>query len=228
MARILVFNGSPKGERSDTMHITRAFLRGMEQAASQQIEEIRVIEKHIEYCTGCFTCMRNGGTCIHRDDMQAILEKILQSDILLFSFPLYCYGMPAPLKALIERTLPLSSMAMRKVEDRYEHVEQEDFSHLKYVMLSGCGFPGRENNFEPAVLQFQRMFGKDSTILTVAESPLFNVPSAECVTHPYLKLVEQAGEAYARTGEIPAALHRALAVPMIPENMYVKIANGEK
>lgn len=77
MARILVFNGSPKGERSDTMHITRAFLRGMEQAASQQIEEIRVIEKHIEYCTGCFTCMRNGGTCIHRDDMQAILEKIL-------------------------------------------------------------------------------------------------------------------------------------------------------
>ena len=187
-----------------------------------------MIEKHIEYCTGCFTCMRNGGTCIHRDDMQAILEKILQSDILLFSFPLYCYGMPAPLKALIERTLPLSSMAMRKVEDRYEHVEQADFSHLKYVMLSGCGFPGRENNFEPAVLQFQRMFGKDSTILTVAESPLFNVPSAECVTHPYLKLVEQAGEAYARTGEIPAALHRALAVPMIPENMYVKIANGEK
>ena len=212
MARILVFNGSPKGERSDTMHITRAFLRGMEQAASQQIEEIRVIEKHIEYCTGCFTCMRNGGTCIHRDDMQAILEKILQSDILLFSFPLYCYGMPAPLKALIERTLPLSSMAMRKVEDRYEHVEQADFSHLKYVMLSGCGFPGRENNFEPAVLQFQ----------------LFNVPSAECVTHPYLKLVEQAGEAYARTGEIPAALRQALAVPMIPENMYVKIANGEK
>ena len=64
MARILVFNGSPKGERSDTMHITRAFLRGMEQAASQQIEEIRVIEKHIAYCTGCFACMRNGGTCI--------------------------------------------------------------------------------------------------------------------------------------------------------------------
>ena len=58
MARILVFNGSPKGKRSDTMHITRAFLRGMEQAAPQQIEEIRVIEKHIEYCTGCFTCAR--------------------------------------------------------------------------------------------------------------------------------------------------------------------------
>ena len=39
MARILVFNGSPKGKRSDTMHITRAFLRGMEQAAPQQKKE---------------------------------------------------------------------------------------------------------------------------------------------------------------------------------------------
>ena len=30
--------------------------------------------------------MRNGGTCIHNDDMKAILEEILDSDLLLFSF----------------------------------------------------------------------------------------------------------------------------------------------
>ena len=50
--------------------------------------------------------------------MRVILEQILASDLLLFSFPLYCYGMPAMLKNLIDRTLPLSSIAMQKALDR--------------------------------------------------------------------------------------------------------------
>ena len=117
--KILVLNGSPKRDKSDTMHITRTFLNGMKEAAPQDFHIIHTIDQHIEFCTGCFSCMRNGGSCIHNDDMKAILEEILNSDLLLFSFPLYCYGMPASLKALMDRTLPLSNMAMQKVGDRY-------------------------------------------------------------------------------------------------------------
>ena len=139
--KILVLNGSPKRDKSDTMHITRAFLDGMNEVAENDVHTINVIDKHIEYCTGCFACMRNGGDCVHHDDMREILEEILDSDLLIWSYPLYCYGMPAPLKALLDRTLPLSSMAMQKVGDRYEHVGQADFSHLKYVMICGSPFP---------------------------------------------------------------------------------------
>ena len=96
--KTLVLNGSPKRDKSDTMHITRAFLEGMRDAAPQEIHVIDVIDRHIEYCTGCFACKRNGGTCVHDDDMREILEEILESDLLLFSFGLYCYGMPAPLR----------------------------------------------------------------------------------------------------------------------------------
>ena len=112
--KILVLNGSPKRDQSDTMHITRAFLEGMKEAAPQDIHIIHTIDRHIQYCTGCFSCMRNGGTCIHDDDMKEILREILESDLLIMSFPLYCYGMPASLKAFLDRTLPLSSMAMQK------------------------------------------------------------------------------------------------------------------
>ena len=110
--KILVLNGSPKGAKSDVMHITRAFLDGINEEKQHDIHVINIIYKHIEYCTGCFACMHHGGTCIHDDDMKEMLEEILESDLLILSFPLYCYGMPAPLKAFMDRTLPLSSMAM--------------------------------------------------------------------------------------------------------------------
>ena len=225
--KILVLNGSPKRENSDTMHITRAFLDGMNDVAPQDITTIHVIDKHIEYCTGCFTCKRNGGSCVHDDDMRSILEAILDSDLILFSFPLHSYGMPAPLKALLDRMLPLTSMAMRKSGDRYVHVGQADFSRLRFLMICGCGFPNSQHNFEPAVAQFKLCFPSRHTIMTIPESPMFNAPQAAIVTEPRLALVRQAGRQYAEAGVIEAALFDEICSPMIPEETYAAIVNGE-
>ena len=225
--KILVLNGSPKREKSDTMHITRAFLDGMNDVAPQDITTIHVIDRHIEYCTGCFMCKQNGGICFHDDDMRPILEAILDSDLLLFSFPLHSYGMPAPLKALLDRTLPLTSMAMRKSGDRYVHVGQADFSRLHFLMICGCGFPNSQHNFEPAVAQFKLCFPSRHTIMTIPESPMFNAPQAAIVTEPRLALVRQAGKQYAETSVIETALLEEISSPMIPEETYAAIVNGE-
>ncbi|MCR5611320.1 MAG: flavodoxin family protein [Clostridiales bacterium] len=224
--RILVLNGSPKRDKSDVMHVTSAFLEGMKEAGTQEIEIINVIDRHIEYCTGCFSCMHNGGTCFIEDDMKEVLEKILESDLLLLSFPLYCYGMPAPLKAVIDRVLPLSSMAMTKVGDRYDHVAQADFSRLSYLMISGCGFPNSRHNFEPAVEQFKLMFPVEHTCITVPESPMFSAPEAAPVTEPRLQLVKEAGRQYAAARTIDEALMEAICSPMIPEEVYASIVNS--
>ncbi len=225
--KILVLNGSPKKEKSDVMHVTRSFLEGMEEVEKQNVKIIHVIDKHIEYCRGCFACKRNGGKCVYNDDMKDVLEKILESDLLLFSFPLYCYGMPAPLKALIDRTLPLSSMTMQKIGERYEHIAQADFAHLKYVMICGCGFPNSKHNFEPATEQFKLCFPNNHTIITVPESPMFNEPMAESVTKPKLKLIKEAGRKYAESGTLDDELLRQICLPMIPDEVYAKIVNGE-
>lgn len=224
--KILIFNGSPKKDRSDTMHLTRAFADGMNEHEANEIRTVTVADKHIEFGTGCFTCKKNGGTCIHDDDMTEILEEILASDLLIFSFPLYCYGMPAKLKALIDRTLPLSSMAMKKVDGRYEHPAQRDYSHLKYLMICGCGFPNSENNFEAMKLQFKMMFPRSSTIITVSEAPMFNAPEADSVTGPFLQLVKSAGKEYAESGTLSEETLGKLSVPMIPHEVYADIVNG--
>lgn len=225
--KVLVLNGSPKREASDTLRMTRAFLDGMKEVSACSARIVHVVDLHIEYCTGCFSCMKNGGECIRRDDMKALLEEMLRADVLIFSFPLYCYGMPAPLKALIDRTLPLSSMRIHKVGDRYEHEEQADFSHLKYLMICGCGFPNSKQNFEPAIAQFQLCFPENHTILTVPESPLFNAPEAAVVAEPRLARIREAGRQYAQTGAIEAALQAEIQSPMIPEDVYARIVNGE-
>ena len=198
--KILVFNGSPKKERSDTMRITRAFLCGMNEAAPQEVQSINVADMHIEFCRGCFACKYNGGRCATDDDMREILEQMLASDPLLFSFPLYCCGMPAMLKNIIERTLPLSSMAMAEMNGR--------------------------RNFEPAVRQFELMFPNNHTILTVPESPMLSAPEAAAVTVPRLERVKKAGRQFAETGEIDPALLAEIASPMIPEDTYARIVNG--
>ena len=170
--------------------------------------------------------MHNGGACIHDDDMRGILRDILDSELLILSFPLYCYGMPAPLKALIDRILPLSSMAMEKVGDRYEHVGQADFSRLRYAMICGCGFPNSKHNFEPAVAQFKLLFHSDEVVITVPESPMFSEPTALPVTEPRLALVKQAGRQFAESGSIDGTLLDEICSPMIPEEVYAAIVNS--
>lgn len=224
--KIMLLNGSPKGEKSDTMHITRAFLDGMNSVSENEIQYLDVMAQHIEYCRGDLSCMRNGGKCIHDDDMAKILQDILASDMLLFSFPLYGFGIPAPLKALLDRTLPLGSLAIRKAGDRYEHVEQADFRHLRYCVISGCGFPNAEHNFEALRLEFQLRFPNGVYILTVPEAPMFNVPEADIVTKPFLELVKQAGREYAKDGCVSDELMKKLALPMIPDDEYAAICNG--
>ena len=159
--------------------------------------------------------------------MKELLDEVLESDLLLFSYPLYCYGMPASLKAFADRTMPLSSMAMKKQGDRYVHVGQADFSHLKNMMICGCGFPNSKQNFESAVMQFKLMFPNNHTIITVPESPMFNVHEATEVTVPRLELVKQAGKQYAETGEIDEKLFAEVCSPMITEDVYAAICNKE-
>ena len=126
----------------------------------------------------------------------------------------------------MDRTLPLSSMAMQKVGDRYEHVGQADFSHLRYLMICGCGFPNSQHNFEPAVMQFKMCFPCNHTIMTVPESPMFNAPEAAEVTVPRLALVKQAGRQYVEKGGIDPNLLTEITSTMIPEEQYAAIVNS--
>ncbi|MBQ5973539.1 MAG: flavodoxin family protein [Oscillospiraceae bacterium] len=227
--KILILNGSPKREKSDTLRITRAFVDGMNAAAENEVKTVHVIDRDIRYCIGCFACKKNGGRCVIEDDMQEILADILNSDVVIYSFPLYSYAMPAQLKALVDRTMPLSSWRMvRNEEGKYGHRYQYDVAGIRYVMICGCGYPNSRHNFEGVVRQFELKYPENRTIVTVPESPMFNIPQAAQFVAPRLEQLRAAGAEYASAGTLSEETLKTICSPMIPEEIYAQFANGER
>ena len=111
--KILVINGSPKGIKSNTIKLTKAFLAGMEEGARAgdiafDVDELQVNRLDIRPCLGCFSCWsKTPGSCCIRDDMQEVIQKLLWADVTIWSFPLYYYTVPGTLKNLIDRQLPM-------------------------------------------------------------------------------------------------------------------------
>ena len=144
---ILVLNGSPK-KKSDTMHLTNAFIRGLNKGGEHKVDLINVIDKDIAPCKGCFGCWAKGeGHCLIEDDQNMILNLYKEADVIIWSFPLYCYSMPSHLKAVLDRTIPLVKLRMLETADgTVRHETLIDFSKKRTVVISGCGFPDWEGN----------------------------------------------------------------------------------
>ena len=103
MKKVLILSGSPrKAGNSDIL--CDEFAKGALEAGNE-VEKIRVTEKKIAPCLGCYYCKNNGGRCALNDDMGEILQKIIDCDVLVLSSPVYFYSMCAQLKAVIDRTV---------------------------------------------------------------------------------------------------------------------------
>ena len=224
--RILVLNGSPK-KKSDTFRLTDAFLKGLNSGGEHEVPIVNVIDKKIAPCHGCFSCwQREDGHCVIPDDQNAILDVYRDADLIIWSFPLYCYGMPSHLKAVLDRTIPLVKMKMvRQPDGSVRHEALVDFSRVHTVVICGCGFPHWEGNFDGLKHMCKTCFG-DPVMVCVPETPMLNVPAAAIVADPLLNRFEEAGAEYAANLRLSAETVAALETPMISADDYIRNVNG--
>ena len=219
--KILVLNGSPK-KKSDTMVLTNAFLRGIEKNGSHEIFVMNISEMKISSCRGCFGCWQvKNKHCVIDDDQNRILDLYPEVDLIIWSFPLYCFGMPSHIKAVLDRTIPLNQMKMEIVDGRTRHLPMVDFSKIHTVVISGCGFPNYEHNFEGLSRQCDLCFG-NLTKIFVPETPLLNIPEAKPVTEPKVLAFENAGEEYAKNFSLSPETIENLQSLMINKEDYIK------
>lgn len=113
MKQVLIISSSPrKGGNSDTL--SDAFLKGAAESGNA-VEKVFVHEKKIAYCNGCGVC-NSTHTCVQKDDMADILDKMVKVDVIVLATPVYFYTMDAQLKTLIDRCVP-----------RYTEISNKEF-----------------------------------------------------------------------------------------------------
>ena len=73
------------------------------------VQRIYLNNKSINGCLGCARCRENPDDidCVQKDDAIDILQQMIASDLVLFASPIYFWGFPAQLKALLDRSYSL-------------------------------------------------------------------------------------------------------------------------
>lgn len=225
--KILVMNGSPK-EQSDTMTLTNAFLQGINAEGTSEVKVISSYRKNIQFCTGCLSCwFRQDGHCVLEDDMNAVLDDMAASDLIIWSFPLHYHGMPASLKAILDRTIAFLKINMKEADGKVDHEKTIDLSAKKHVVIVGGGYPYYPDNFSALKLHMKTVFGQP-TVIGICETSLLNLPSPELqpLKSQLLDRFTEAGHEYSKTGNLSIETIKALERPMIPNEMYIGMINS--
>ena len=227
---ILVINGSPRMERSNSLRMTRAFLEGLAKTCDTQVEELTVAKMHIEPCLGCLNCWkRTPGKCFRDDDMAAAIESYVTADLVVWSFPLYYYALPGQLKCFLDRTVPINRPVMCDRTDgkgNGKHVTRYDQSHQRHVLISTCGFFSPKGNYDAVLAQFDLMLGVGNyTTLFCGEGEMMPVPPLQERVEEYLGYVRQAGEDYGSYGTILPKTRKPLE-ELLPKEKFEEMGNS--
>ena len=102
--KVLILTTSPR-RNSNSDALAEAFARGAAESGCE-VELISLRGKELRFCQGCFACQKSG-KCVIRDDMQEIVPKMEQADVLAFATPIYYYEMSGQMKTLLDRGNPL-------------------------------------------------------------------------------------------------------------------------
>lgn len=99
---ILIISSSMSGTKN-----TKKLCEQFEKGAIESLNNVSLLElkgKKINYCLGCNTCKKNDGTCVYKDDVEKILEKMIKADIIVLASPIYFYSITGQMKTLIDRS----------------------------------------------------------------------------------------------------------------------------
>jgi multimeric flavodoxin WrbA len=129
--KVLGVMGSPRaGGNSDTL--LDDALAGAEKAGAR-VEKIILAEKKISGCMDCKKC-NDTGLCVIMDDMPDIHKKILETDVILHSVPVYFWSMTSQMKAYLDRWCALFDASWRWHKDYYPKMKGK-----RIGLITVCG-----------------------------------------------------------------------------------------
>ena len=227
--KLLVLNGSPNREQGNTHKFLEPFLAEATKAGAE-VESHFVADLDIKPCRGCFSCWKSRGDCVIEDDMRWLLPKIAAADVLVLGAPLYVYHLPAALKAIVDRTIPLASPRQEVVDGESRHPSRDEGHGVGAMLLvSVCGFWEKEN--------FDHLSAWTETLCRASNATFAGKllrPHAYVFTHmpgivpakaKVVKALKQAARELVKDGVVSPETEVAVAAELMGREAYLKLAN---
>ncbi len=109
LMNMMVIYGSPRHSGNSTFLGKEFIAEVIRQNPEAVITETELQKLHVGGCLGCDTCRKNGGQCIQKDDMQPLYDLYVDADTLVYTTPVYWWGITAQLKLFIDRLYALGT-----------------------------------------------------------------------------------------------------------------------
>ncbi|MFA7562259.1 MAG: flavodoxin family protein [Methanoculleus sp.] len=97
---VLAFAASPRRHGNSETLLDRVLATMEEEGAA--VEKIVVPEVDIRPCKGCNACEKLN-RCVQRDYMDYVYDRIIEADCIILASPIYCMGLTAQAKMLVDR-----------------------------------------------------------------------------------------------------------------------------
>ncbi len=144
--KILLINGSPRGQESACSVMLSAFVKDITNTG--EIVSVNLSEKKIHSCRGCYSCWKSAQGCVIEDDFKDIIKSAEHTDLIVFATPVYFGFLSGLFKNFIDR---LSSTGNPHAEVK--------LGAPKFMMMANCGYPDK-SEFELISLWINKFVGR--------------------------------------------------------------------
>ncbi len=200
--------------------ILNPFLDGLRDAGCD-VEVFYTMKLKIGPCNGDMSCwFKNPGICSQKDDMQMLVPKLKEADIIVWASPVYYAGVTGPLKNLMDRQMPIYVPGSRRAKKQ------------KVVLVSTCG-AWEMSMFDPLLMQMKAIYGMPdgssdfvgALLRPMAEGVKEMVKAGETgLVEGIFRAAREAGRQLAREGIISAQLQNQVSKVLMPRDAYYKAA----
>jgi len=226
---VLAINSSPNKDRGNTALLLEPFLEGM-RTAGAEVETVYTRDMDIRPCTGEVACwFAHPGECYQQDDMQALYPKIRAAEVWVFAAPLYFWGMPGPMKNLVDRMMPLGGAKWERHHGRLVAVGTKPPVPGHVVLVSSGGLWDL-TIFDPLVAHVReiaacvdREFA--GALLRPESNVLKPMLDAGAPLGDILDAAREAGRQLVTQGSIDPTTLETVARPLMPEDAYIQSVN---
>ncbi len=222
MTKVIIINGSPRTEKSNTTFLMTPFIEGMKKAEAS-VEMIYTKKLKILPCIGCFKCWGETiGECFIQDDMQELYPKLKESDILILATPVYS-PLPGEMQNFINRLVPLidSLLEIRNGRTRTKCHDDVNISKILAVVVGGWW---ELENLDLVV----KIFEEVAETYTIEFSGAIRRPHAHLLRNEsdknkeILQTLEKIGINFVKEGKIDISDLEFVSQPLVDQEEYLE------